>query len=166
MAEVAGLGARDHSASCASIIEIDNVVVKGMAEHRTFRCIRATNGKVNLVYTSLAECLQTDPDNNHINVDVLVRRHAGDTDTDRSTYRIICRRVHVCARKHYDDYPIGGIRCRVLSYIRGGQLYYENVTIIKYIDDQFQHPVDVALDDSVLLLFRRYFSDELAARVQ
>ena len=165
MAEVAGLGARDHSASCASIIEIDNVVVKGMAEHRTFRCIRATNGKVNLVYTSLAECLQTDPDNNHINVDVLVRRHAGDTDTDRSTYRIICRRVHVCARKHYDAW-MGGVHNRVLSYIRGGQLYYENVTIIKYIDDQFQYSVDVALDDSVLLLFRRYFSDELAARVQ
>ncbi len=140
-----------------------------MADHVTFRCIRATNGKVDLVYTSLAECLQTNVQDNRIHIDVLVdgnghrnleRDYDGRAVVLLTCYRIICRRVETCERRHYTDMT-WGIRWRLIPYIRYTQHAYSDVYVIKYPNNSFDVPCDITLDDPILLDLRRHWYDEL-----
>ncbi len=125
-----------------------------MTDHIMFRCAKIVHGKIDLVYTSLAECLQTQPEHNYINVDVLFESWQSD-----NRYRVICKRAEPCIRKKYSD-VVYAMHSRLITYIRRSQRYYAEVIIIKYLDDDFDQPCDITLDDRYLRDLKRYWCDE------
>ena len=119
-------------------ITMDNVV---------FRCIRATEGKFNITYTTLAECATSN---------VVYDVYFGGMEI-----RMIARgtgRNHGGAQVQMAGANMWVVQDRVTKSVLKTTYRYTDLTVIKYIDDV---PVDMPLDDPAMHMTRNTHSSEL-----